>query len=102
MGAPQLFALLVFAAAGGALIFAGMGQRTTAPANDPEAYLRSLDDDVAETDEFEQLLAEPFLGRVLRPLGSKALGSIASVLPTNYRDQIRHKPVIAGLAGQYR
>ena len=102
MGAPQILALLVFAAAGGALVFAGMGQRATVPANDPEAYLRSLDDDIAEADEFEQLLAEPFLGRVLRPLGSKALGGIASVLPTNYRDQVRHRLVIAGLTAQYR
>jgi tight adherence protein C len=39
---------------------------------------------------------------VLRPLGSKALGSIAMLLPTNYRDGIRQKLVLAGLAGRYR
>ena len=43
------------------------------------AYLRSLDYDVEEADEFQQLLAEPFLRRVLRPLGSRFLGSIAMV-----------------------
>ena len=48
------------------------------------------------------MLAEPFLGRVLRPLGSKALGTIAGVLPNNYRDQVRHKLVIAGLASSVR
>jgi tight adherence protein C len=102
MGGTQLIALLVFAAAGGAFVLAGLGQREPATSNDPEAYLRSLDDDYAQADEFEQLLAEPFLGRVLRPLGGKALSGIASVLPTNYRDQVRHKLVIGGLAGQYR
>ena len=55
-----------------------------------------------EADEFQQLLAEPFLSRVLRPLGSRALGSIAGLLPSNYRDGIRQKLVYAGLAGRYR
>ena len=38
----------------------------------------------------------------MRPLGSRALGSIATLLPTNYRDSIRQKLVYAGLAGRYR
>ena len=42
------------------------------------------------------------MSRVLRPLGSRALGSIATLLPTNYRDSIRQKLVYAGLAGRYR
>ena len=101
MGAPQVLALLMFAVAGGTLLLAGLGQRAGL-ADDPEAYLRSLDLEPDEADEFQQLLAEPFLGRVLRPLGSKALGTIASILPSNYRDGIRQKLLFAGLSREYR
>jgi len=95
-------AILFFALGGIALIYAGVTMRATAPVDDPEAYLRSLDFDEQEADEFQQLLQEPFLRRVLRPLSSRALGSIALLLPSNYRDQIRQKLVYAGLAGRYR
>jgi tight adherence protein C len=101
MGAPQVLALIMFAVAGGTLLLAGLGQRAGL-ADDPEAYLRSLDLEPDEADEFQQLLAEPFLGRVLRPLGSKALGTIASILPSNYRDGIRQKLLFAGLSREYR
>src|SRR5262245_58744444 len=96
-------AIIFFAIGGAVLIYAGLtANRTVVASDDPEAYLRSLDYDYEETDEFQQLLAEPFLRRVLRPLGSAALGSIAQLLPTNYRDGIRQKLVFAGLAGRYR
>ncbi len=98
----MVIAILFFVIGAGVLIYAGVSQRSTVPVDDPEAYLRSLDYDGDEPDEFQQLLAEPFLGRVLRPLGSKALGSIASLLPSNYRDGIREKLIYAGLAGRYR
>ncbi len=95
-------AILFFAIGGAVLVYAGMANRNAVAVDDPEAYLRSLDYDYEDTDEFQQLLAEPFLSRVLRPLGSRALGSIAALLPTNYRDGIRQKLVFAGLAGRYR
>jgi tight adherence protein C len=95
-------AILFFALAGAALVYAGMNTRAAAPVDDPEAYLRSLDDDFGEVDEYEQMLQEPFLTRVLRPLGSRALGGIASLLPSNYRDDIRQKLLLAGLSGRYR
>jgi tight adherence protein C len=95
-------AIVFFALAGISLVYAGVSMRSTVPVDDPEAYLRSLDYDQEETDEFQQLLQEPFLRRVLRPLGSRALGSIATLLPSNYRDDIRQKLVFAGLAGRYR
>ena len=95
-------AIVFFAAAGGLLVYAGVMQRSAVPVDDPEAYLRSLDHDLEESDEFTQLLSEPFLTRVLRPLGSRALGSIAGLLPLNYRDDIRQKLVYAGWATKYR
>jgi tight adherence protein C len=94
----MLAAIILFAAGAGFLVYAGFATRTLASVDDPEAYLRSLDGDFDDPDEFQQLLAEPFLSRVMRPLGSR----FASLLPTNYRDSIRQKLVFAGLAGQYR
>ena len=103
MGIGAIVAILLFAVGGGLLLIAGLGQRAEmAGGDDTEAYLRSLDLEPGEIDEFQQLLQEPFLTRVMRPLGSQALSGIASILPTNYRDSIRHKLVLAGLSRQYR
>ena len=102
MSGGSMFAILVFAVGGGLVLFAGLNQRGVVAADDPEAYLRSLDDEIDEADEFQQLLAEPFLGRVLRPLGGRLFGTIASVLPSNYRDNMRHKLLLSGLSRQYR
>src|SRR5438067_9425157 len=93
--------LVLFGVAGAVMIYAGVSMRRTAPIDDPGAYLRSLDD-YEEVDEFQQLLSEPFLARVLRPIGSRALGAISSVLPANYLDSIRLKLLFSGLAGRYR
>ena len=98
----MIVAILVFAVGGGLFVVAGMGQHTEVAVDDPESYLRSLDYDLEEVDEFQQLLAEPFLGRVLRPLGGQALGAIAGLLPNNYRDNIRRKLLLAGLGREYR
>jgi tight adherence protein C len=102
MGAGAMVAIVVFAVGGGLLLFAGLGLRTAVADDDPEEYLRSLDLEPGEIDEFQQLLAEPFLSRVLRPLGGRALGGFASILPSNYRDGIRQKLLLAGLSGQFR
>ena len=85
-------------------VFVVLGVRTPAEVDesDPEAYLRSLDEDVEEADEFEQLLQEPFLTRVLRPIASRLLGTISEVLPSNYRNRIHEQIVHAGLVGRYR
>ncbi|MEY2462440.1 MAG: tight adherence protein [Acidimicrobiaceae bacterium] len=101
MTGGAVLALVVFASGAAALIIAGLSQRGTLAVDDAEAYLRSLDD-IEEADEFQQILAEPFLSRVLRPFGSRALGGIASLLPSNYRDGVRQKLVYAGLIGRYR
>ena len=97
----MLAPLLLFAVAGAAMIYAGVTMARTAPIDDPGEYLRSLDG-YEETDEFQQLLGEPFLARVLRPMASRALGAFSSVLPANYVDGIRQKLLFAGLAGRYR
>jgi len=93
--------LLLFAMAGAVMVYAGVTMARTATIDDPGEYLRSLDG-YEETDEFQQLLSEPFWARVLRPMASRALGAFSSVLPANYVDSIRQKLLFAGLAGRYR
>ena len=97
----MLAPLLLFAIAGTAMIYAGVTMRRTAPINDPGEYLRSLDD-YEEIDQFQQLLSEPFIGRVLRPIASRTLGAMSSVLPANYLDGIRQKLLFSGLSSRYR
>ena len=102
MSGGSVIAIVLFGLGGGLLLFAGLSQRSVVPTDDPGEYLRSLDYDIDEADEFQLLLAEPFLGRVLRPLGGHALSTIASVLPSNYRDNMRRKLLLSGLSRQYR
>jgi tight adherence protein C len=91
------------AAAGVVAVVAGLQARTAAPGiGDPEAYLRSLDDEVDEADEFALLLKQPFLGRVLRPLGDRALDGLSLILPSNYRDTVHRRLLHAGLSGQVK
>jgi tight adherence protein C len=99
------FALLVgmlAATTGAVVVFAGLAQQREAELADPSDYLRSLEFPSDDADEFQQMLAEPFLTRVLRPLGSRALDGIARALPGNYRDNIHRKLVHAGLQQQFR
>lgn len=92
------------ASAGLVAVVAGFQGRTASAdgLDDPESYLRSLEVDVDEPDEFAQLLREPFIARVLRPIGSRAAGGLAGLLPTNYRDRVHLKLVHAGISGQIR
>ncbi len=101
---PFTLLAVALAAVGVVALVAGLQQRTaTVGGEDPSAYLRSLDEDpVATTDEFALILGEPFLQRVLRPLGSRTLGGLAHLLPSNYRDSVHEKLVKAGLTGQVR
>ena len=67
-----LGALLLLA--GAALVLAGFSRGTTDPLDeDAEAYLKSLDLEDLPADEFQQILAEPFLGRVVRPIAGRLL-----------------------------
>jgi tight adherence protein C len=93
-----VLALLVVTA-GAVLVTAGITARRRQP--DAAAYLRGLDgEEVA--DEFERRLREPFLRRVIAPLGTGAFHGIASVTPSNYLDSIHKKLLLAGLTGSVK
>lgn len=93
---------VLFVAAGIGFVVLGLRERSEPAEDDPGEYLRSLDWSEDEADEFQQLLAEPFITRVLRPIASRVMGTAAEVLPGNYRDRVHQQLIHAGLTGQYR
>lgn len=92
----------IFFALGVVFVLTGLRSADEPDTSDPAEYLRSLEIDPNEADEFEQLLAEPFIQRVLRPLASTALGTMSGALPGNYRDRVHEEIVHAGLSSRYR
>jgi tight adherence protein C len=99
---PAVIFAMALVSAGLVAVVAGTQGARPAADDDAETYLRSLEVDVDEADEFAQLLREPFLNRVLRPLGEGLMGSFGSLLPSNYRDKIHQKLVHSGLSGRFR
>jgi tight adherence protein C len=95
-----MFAVLLLAAGVGAVAL-GLRERSLVPVESPDDYLRSLDP-ADEADEFQLLLAQPFLSRVVRPMSASVLSLLGGVLPGNYRDQVHRQLVRSGLAGQFR
>lgn len=95
---------LLFLIGGAALGLIGLYQmRTDGPlADDPGVYLRSLDVDEEEADEFQRLLAQPFLSRVIAPVVGGVMSMFGSLLPRNHREGVHSRLIRAGLAGQYR
>lgn len=96
---------VLFLVAGAAVALFGLAQRDRdreGEPTDPGEYLRSLDLDDVGPDEFELLLAQPFLSRVVRPIAGSVLAMLGSLLPGNYRERVHGQLIRAGLAGQYR
>jgi tight adherence protein C len=92
---------VAFIAAGLGAVALGLRDRALVPAESADAYLRSLDPD-GEADEFQLLLAQPFLSRVVRPMSASVLSLLGGVLPGNYRDRVHRQIVRGGLSGQFR
>lgn len=95
---------LLIAVVGVGLTLLGLSQRSQLSPEraDAGSYLRSLDHTVDETDEFQLLLAQPFLSRVVRPIAGGVLSVLGSVLPRNHREQVHQQLIQAGLGGQFR
>jgi tight adherence protein C len=89
-------------AAGAAVALFGLSQMSQATEPDASDYLRSLDWDDDQVDEFERTLALPFLTRVVRPIADSLLQSLGSLLPGNLRETVHNQLVHAGLQGQFR
>jgi tight adherence protein C len=95
-----LAVLLCLVGAGLALF--GAAQRDESEPVDAGEYLRSLDLDEEEPDEFQRLLQQSSLSRVIRPIAGSISGAFGSLLPHNYREVVHRQLVHAGLAGQFR
>jgi len=90
---------------GAGVALAGLAQLDrdrVAALDDAGDYLRSLDLDEEHIDEFDRVLAQPFLSRVVRPIADGILASLGSLLPGNHREQVHAQLVHAGLQGQFR
>jgi tight adherence protein C len=88
-------------ACGGVLLLSGVRARL-APAGDAGEYLRSLDESTGAGDTYEHVLAEPFIGRVLRPLGTRTLRRIAGLTPRNYLEGVHRQLVHGGVSASVR
>lgn len=64
-------------------------------------YLRSLEG-APELDEYQQKLAEPLLGRLLRPVGGGVGRTIGAVTPRAQLDRFHAQLLEAGLTGRMR
>jgi tight adherence protein C len=94
---------VVLCLGGAAAALLGLAQMGREPEpDDAGTYLRSLDLDEEEPDEFQRLLSQPFLSRVVRPFAGSVLGLLGSVLPGNYRERVHTQLIHAGMAGQFR
>jgi tight adherence protein C len=83
------------AIAGGAVMILAM----RAPAIDPASVLAELDVQPV-LGEYEERLSQPLAPRLLRPAGQRIAGALRGLMPRNYIDGIRHRLVVAGLAGR--
>ena len=88
-----------FAAVGALLVYAGM--RAQRPALDAADYLAQLDDEGLPVDEFERRLGEPFIMRIMHPLG-QALNGLGRLTPRNYVEGVHKKLLHAGMANTVR
>jgi tight adherence protein C len=87
---------------GGVLVLAGMRGRPS-PAGDVGDYLNSLDGEEEQPgDLYDRELSQPFLGRIVRPLGAGSLRRIARLTPGNYLEGVHRQLVLGGVASSVR
>jgi len=84
------------------LFVVGLRRSLAVPAvADAADYLRQLDGD-GPLDEFQELLATPFLSRVVKPLGAGVLQRVVGVTPSHYLERVHLQLLHAGLSGSMR
>jgi len=70
---------------------------TARPLVDVDAVLGELDRTDVPVDELTERMEMPLLARLLQPVGTRALGLVKSLLPSNYQERLRRKLIVAGL-----
>lgn len=84
--------------AGGFVTFVSVTRRTLPM--EPAQWLADFDEE--DVSDYEQLLAAPFLKRIVKPLSESMLTRVASVTPTHYLDSVHKRLVLAGISGSVR
>ncbi len=70
---------------------------TSRPLVDVDSVLSELDPRDVPVDELSERMAMPLLPRLLQPVGTRAIGMVRSLLPSNYLERLRRKLIVAGL-----
>ena len=69
---------------------------------DAVEYLQELEADELGVGDYEARLEQPFLTRIVKPMGERGLKAISGLTPSSYLDSIHKKLLLAGLAGTVR
>src|SRR5438270_13994515 len=72
------------------------------PEMDAIEYLQELDAEESGVGDYEARLRQPFLTRIVRPMGERGFKAITSLTPSHYLDAVHKKLLLAGLAGTVR
>ena len=72
------------------------------PAVDAVEYLQDLDGEGMGVGEYEARMRQPFLTRIVRPIGARGFKAVTSLTPSHYLDTIHRKLLLAGMAGTVR
>src|SRR5437763_10226390 len=72
------------------------------PDTDAVEYLQELEADELGVGDYEARLQQPFLTRIVKPMGDRGLKAISGLTPSSYLDSIHKKLLLAGLAGTVR
>src|SRR5437773_6733894 len=72
------------------------------PEVDAVEYLKELDADEFGVGDYEAQMQQPFLTRIVRPMGERGFKAMTSLTPSNYLDSVHKKLLLAGLASTVR
>jgi tight adherence protein C len=72
------------------------------PEDDAVEYLKELEADELGVGDYEARLEQPFLTRIVKPMGERGFKAITSLTPSTYLDSVHKKLLLAGLAGTVR
>src|SRR6266568_1290567 len=72
------------------------------PEVDAVEYLTELGADELGVGDYEARLQQPFLTRIVKPMGERGFKAITSLTPSTYLDSVHKKLLLAGLASTVR
>src|SRR3954453_22325014 len=72
------------------------------PEMDAVEYLQELDAEELGVGDYEARLRQPFLTRIVKPLGERGLKAISGLTPSSYLDSVHKKLLLAGMASTVR